>query len=413
MVPEFRRVPGFVLDVEQGLEPLDAQAPGGGFVGVRCFVQPMRGDPRFGHHVHCLGSHLKFDVYAGRADQRGVQGLIAIELGDRDVVLEAARHRLVQLMQHAERGVAVGHGRHNDPKTVDVGHLGEAQVLVVHLAINGIQGFLATCDADLHADGGKGRLHFATDFLDQVASPVARTSHRFGQDGISPRPQVTEREVLQFAVGLVEPKPVGDGRVDLQGFSGNSSPFRARHVAHGPHVVRAIGKLDQDHTHVTRHGEQHLAKRLGLVLFAGVKLQPVQFGEPIHQLGNRSAKTLDQVGLGDAAVLHGVVQQRGHERVGIELPLGALNRHGNRVGDVGLAAVSELPEVGLIGIAIRTPDQFHIACTEIVHSLGERGKTRRRCVGRGERTTIGLSGRGWCRFGGDDRAHPLTVAWTT
>ena len=134
----------------------------------------------------------------------------------------------------------------------------------------------------------------------------------------------------------------------------------ARHVAQGAHVVRAVGQLDQDDAHVARHGQQHLAERLGLVFLAGVELQLVQLGQAIHQFGHRRAEALDQLGLGDAAVFHGVVQQRGHQGLRVELPFGALGRDGDRVGDVGLAAVAQLAQVGLVGKAVGLPDLFDV-----------------------------------------------------
>ena len=69
-------VAGFVLDVDQRLQPHRAQA--------LCFlcvlwavalglVHPVRGNAFFGHGVHWLGADLELDRSAQRADQRGVQ----------------------------------------------------------------------------------------------------------------------------------------------------------------------------------------------------------------------------------------------------------------------------------------------------------------------------------------------------
>jgi hypothetical protein len=127
--------------------------------------------------VHGLGAHLEFDVHARRADQRGVQRLVAVDLGDRDVVLEAARHRLVHLVQHAQRRVAVGHRGHDDAEAVDVGDLREAQVLLVHLLVDGVQRLLAAGDAHLHARGLEGLLDVALHLLDQVAAAAAGARH--------------------------------------------------------------------------------------------------------------------------------------------------------------------------------------------------------------------------------------------
>jgi hypothetical protein len=137
----------------------------------------VRGHAGLGHQVHGLGAQLEFDVHARRADQRRVQRLVAVDLRDRDVVLEAARHRLVLLVQQAQRRVAVGHRRHDDAEAVDVGDLREAQVLLVHLAVDGVQRLLAAGDAHLHAGGLETPLDVALHLLDQVAAAAARARH--------------------------------------------------------------------------------------------------------------------------------------------------------------------------------------------------------------------------------------------
>jgi hypothetical protein len=119
--------------------------------------------------------------------------------------------------------------------------------------------------------------------------------------------------------------------------------------------VRAVCQLDQDDAHIARHRQQHLAKGLGLVFFAGVELKLVELGESIHQFCHRGTETIDQIGLGYAAIFHGVVQQRRHQGLGVELPGGALRRHGNGVGDVRLTAVAQLPQVRFVGEAIGLP----------------------------------------------------------
>ena len=156
--PELGGVAGLVLDIEQRLQPLGAQAVVGlAFAGVD-FVKPMRCHPRLGDQVHSLGAHLKLDVDARWTDQRGVQGLVAVDLGNGDVVLEPARHRFVELVQQPQGGVAVGGLRHEYAKAIHISHLSKTQVLVVHLAVNGIQRLLAPGNAHRHAVGSEGGL---------------------------------------------------------------------------------------------------------------------------------------------------------------------------------------------------------------------------------------------------------------
>ena len=126
-----------------------------------------------------------------------------------------------------------------------------------------------------------------------------------------------EGEFLQFAVSLVETKAVGDRYINLKRFAGNPVPLAARHIAHGAHVVAAVGEFDQDDAYIARHGQQHFAERLGLVFFAGVEFEFVEFGQTVDQLRHLDAKALYQIDFGDAAVFHRVVQKGGAKCLGV------------------------------------------------------------------------------------------------
>ena len=54
------------------------------------------------------------------------------------MVLEFSRHRFVHLMQDAQGGVAVGDAGNNHPKAIHISDLGKAQVLEVHLLVDGV-----------------------------------------------------------------------------------------------------------------------------------------------------------------------------------------------------------------------------------------------------------------------------------
>jgi hypothetical protein len=110
--------------------------------------------------------------------------------------------------------------------------------------------------------------------------------------------------------------------------------------------VQPVGQLDQDDAHVARHRQQHLAERLGLRFLARRELQLVQLGEAVDQVGGGAPKRSISSDLGDAAVLHRVVHQRGHDGLRVELPVGAQAGDGDRVRDVGLAAGAELARGG-------------------------------------------------------------------
>ena len=171
---------------------------------------------------------------------------------------------------------------------------------------------------------------------------------------------------------------------------------------HRAHVVQPVGELDEDDADVARHRQQHLAERLGLRLLARREAQLVELGEAVDEVGGRRAEALDQLGLGDAAVLHRVVHQRGHDRLRVELPLGAQAGDGDRVRDVGLAAGAELAQVRLVGEAVGVADAPDVGGVEVVELDGQRRERRRG----------GVAGRGRMR-GAAAPAACAAPAWTS
>ena len=246
----------------------------------------------------------------------------------------------------------------------------------LHLGVDRVDRLLAAEDLRRQLGVGERLLDVALDPLDDVAPVAARLQHRLRQRRLAPGLEVPERELLQLAVGLVEAEPVGDRGVDVERLAGDAHPLLAVDRVHRAHVVQPVGELDQDHAHVARHRQQHLAERLGLRLLAGREAQLVELGQAVDEVGGRGAEALDQLGLGDAAILHRVVHQRRHDRLGIELPLGAQAGDRDRMGDVGLAAGAELAEMGFVGEAIglaHPPDVAGVEVVELAGQGGERG----------------------------------------
>jgi hypothetical protein len=73
------------------------------------FVLPVRGDAELGHAVHVARADLHLHALAVGAEHRRVQRLVAVGLGQRDVVLEAPGDRGEHPVHHPEHRVAVGH----------------------------------------------------------------------------------------------------------------------------------------------------------------------------------------------------------------------------------------------------------------------------------------------------------------
>ena len=136
---------------------------------VARLVQPVCGDAVVGHLLHVAGADLDFDGHAVHAHQHGVQGLVAVGLGNGDVVLELPGHRLVQAVDAAQYPVAGVHRVDDDAKGEDIHDLREALPLGFHLLVDAVE------------------VLFAADYLDLVAL-LLQAVHRSGGGSFPPAP---------------------------------------------------------------------------------------------------------------------------------------------------------------------------------------------------------------------------------
>ena len=385
------------LQLEQRLQPRMRLLLQLGERALVFLVQPVRGHAGLGDVVHLAGADLHLDRHAEGSDQRGVQALVTVGLGDGEVVLELARHRLVHRVQRAERQVAARHVLDDDAKAVDVEHLRERQALLDHLAVDAVEVLLAALHLGGDAPLRQALLDAGEDLADHFAAVAARRADRLRQHLEAQRVLVAEREFLQLTEQVVEAEPVGDRGVDLERLVGDAAALGRTHVVQRAHVVQAVGELDEDDAQVARHRQQHLAEVLGLGLFLRAEFDLVELGQAIDQLGRHLAEALGDLRLGDVGVLHHVVEERGDQRLGIEIPVGDQRAHRDRVADVGLTADAELPGVGIGREVVGRFDAAHVLGLEVGLELGlellevEREHARRwRAVGLG----------GWARFCG-------------
>ena len=109
-----------------------------------------------------------------------------------------------------------------------------------------------------------------------------------------------------------------------------------------PHVVQAVGQLDDDDADVLDHREQHLAEALGLAVFAGVQVELAELGDAVDAARDVLAEPLADLFDRDAGVLHHIVEQAGLQRHHVHPHVGQNVRHHERVEHVGLARVASL-----------------------------------------------------------------------
>ncbi|KAG1249073.1 hypothetical protein G6F65_019271 [Rhizopus arrhizus] len=186
---ELTGIARLALDVQQRLQPLVRALLQVVQGQVGALVEPVRRHAFLGHMMHVARAELEFHRRAVGTHQRRVQGLVAVHLGNGDVVLELAGHRAIQLVQGAQGQIALGQGMDDDAKAVDVQDIGKRLLLVDHLAIDAIERFLAAGDFGFDAGGGQRGPDRIGDLRDDLAAVAARRQHGLVQHLVAVRPR--------------------------------------------------------------------------------------------------------------------------------------------------------------------------------------------------------------------------------
>ena len=146
------------------------------------FVEPVRGDAEFGVFVHFAGTDLHFDDAVFRADERGVQGLVAVRFGVGDVIVKFGGDRLPQVINDGEDAVAICFGFDFDAHGADVVELFEAQALALHFQVDAVDVFDAAIEAfDVYTGVGQFVAQQVDDAVD-VALAVHALAFEFAGD---------------------------------------------------------------------------------------------------------------------------------------------------------------------------------------------------------------------------------------
>ena len=167
-----------------------------------------------------------------------------------------------------------------------------------------------------------------------------------------------EREVFELPLYRVDTEPVREGSVDLERLRRLPELRLALEVGDGPHVVQPVGELDDDDAHVAAHSHDHLPQGLRLRLLQVPGREPLELGDPVHDLRDLVPKPLRQLLFRYARILEDVVQQRGGDGRRIEPQLGQNVGRRERVIDEGLPALADLTPVGGMRGVIGLRDQL-------------------------------------------------------
>ena len=349
VLDELHRVTGLLLHLQQPLHP--GLCPG---VGRRAgfllgLVQPVGGDAVVGHRFHFLGADLDFQRNPGVGLQSGMQGLVAVGLGNGHVVLEPARDGNEIVVHRAEHPVAGVHAVDDDAEAKHVHDFRERFVLLLHLVVDAVKVLLAPQHPGLNAFLLQAVFDAGLDRRENFLAVAPGGAHRLADQPGPHRMDGMESQILVLHAHVVHAQAEGDGRVDLQGFGGDTASFVGVHHMQRAHVVQAVGEFHQDHADVPRHCQDHLAQILRLLFRFGLELDLGDFGDAVDQFRHLLAEFRRQLFLGDAGILDHIVQHGRHQRGVVHVHIGENVGHRQRMRDVWVPGPSILALVGGLG----------------------------------------------------------------
>ena len=103
------------------------------------------------------------------------------------------------------------------------------------------------------------------------------------------------------------------------------------------HIVQPVGELDQQDADVVRHGEQELAQILRGALALALRLDLGELGDAVDQAGDVLAEQFLDLGRRRQRVLDRVVEDRGDDRLVVEMEVGEDAGHLDRMAVIGVA----------------------------------------------------------------------------
>ena len=134
------------------------------------------------------------------------------------------------------------------------------------------------------------------DLGDQMAVARGERIEALGDQLVGLRVELPERQVLQLLAQMVHAHAAGERRVDVQRLLGDAGAAFRRHVLQRPHVVQAVGELDQQHPHVVGDRKQELAEIFRLLGLARDQIELFKLGQAFDQMADVGAEDLVDLG---------------------------------------------------------------------------------------------------------------------
>ena len=314
----------------------------------------MRRNAVFRDAVHLVSSNLHFKGHAVFANDRRMQRLIHVRLRHGDIILEAVGHLLPECVHHAQYGIAVLHRIHQHTNGDQIKNLLKRLVLEHHLAVYAVKMLRPTVNFIVNVH-----------LLELVAQSVDHRSDVFLAFGalhadldnqvlISFRIKVAQAQIFELLLDFIYAQTMRQWRVNVERLLCDSLLAFRRLRFQGAHIVRSVRQFDEHDADILAHRHNHLANGFGLLLHAGSKIQPFQFGHAVNKQRNLLPKfLLDDLERHIVAILHRIVKQTSGDCRRVEHQLRQNPGHGQRMHEIGLTRFAQLSSVRLFGKVIR------------------------------------------------------------
>ena len=263
----------------------------------------------------------------------------------------------MHLTQHS---VAVPDSLHDHPDGDQVEDLIQLLVLVHHFLIYTVELLGAARDFVIHIQQIQGGPDVIHDFSDELFPFCFLRTDFLLQFRIGFRMKIFQRNVLQFILHGIDTETVRQRRIDLQSLPRFLHNLFRFHEFDGPHVVQTVRQLDNQDADVLGHGQEHFPKALRMSHFFRVELQSAQFRNTVHEKRHFFAKIFHQLFSGVSRVFHHIMKKTAHQCLIVHPQLGEDDCHGDRVNQVRLPALSELPRMQTLRQIICAADQFGV-----------------------------------------------------
>ena len=347
-IHEFLGIAG-ILPLKNAAEPADFSVKVFGTGLFSFLVPPVGSHAIFRNMVHFPGTDLYFHRLSPGADNRGMKGLVHVGLRHRNVILESVGQRFPQGMGNTQHRIALGDGIHNDSHCIEVVNLGQILIIPFHFLINAVEMLGSAGNGSLNAGFLDMVMEHPHGIIDDFFTGFPLLFHLPHQIVVFFRMQVMETEIFQFPLNVVDTEAMSQGRIDFNSFLGNALLFLPAEYSKGSHIVQTVCQLDDHHSNILGHGQEHFTEIFQLLVFLIFIVELGKLCHPVYQKGYFLAKHHLDIFQRIFRILHYIVKKSRHNALGIHFQLRQNVGYSQRVDDIRLSGGPDLGCMGLAG----------------------------------------------------------------